>query len=94
MSSSPILPTATSTRGSRRCRGRTSLRRRDLFAKEIDRAPYNHEFHYWLAVAYAGLGDRERARKELVVALETSSTSNDRAMYAAKLDRIRSSRAP
>jgi Flp pilus assembly protein TadD len=67
---------------------------RDLFAKEIDRAPYNHEFHYWLAVAYVGLGDRERARKELVVALETSSTSNDRAMYAAKLDRIKSSRAP
>ena len=29
---------------------------RELFAREIDRAPYQHEFHYWLAVAYAGLG--------------------------------------
>jgi len=66
---------------------------RDLFAKEIDRAPYNPEFHYRLAVAYAGLGDRERAEKELVAARETSSTSSDRAMYAAKLDRIKSSRA-
>jgi Flp pilus assembly protein TadD len=66
---------------------------RDLFAREIDRAPYNHEFHYWLAVAHAGLGDRERARKELVTALETSSTTNDRAMYAAKLDRIKASQA-
>jgi Tfp pilus assembly protein PilF len=67
---------------------------RDLFVREIDRAPYRHEFHYWLAVAYAGLGDRERARKELVTAIETSTTLNDRDMYAAKLDRIKASRAP
>ena len=67
---------------------------RDLFAREVDRAPYNHEFHYWLAVAYAGLGDAERARKELGLALERSTSRKDRAMYAAKLDRIRSSRAP
>ena len=67
---------------------------RDLFAREIDRAPYHHEFHYWLAVAYAGLGDGERARKELVMALETSTSRDDRAMYAAKLDRLKSPRAP
>ena len=30
---------------------------RDLFAKEVDRAPYYHEFHFWLANAYFGLGD-------------------------------------
>jgi Flp pilus assembly protein TadD len=66
---------------------------RDLIAQEIARAPYHHEFHYWLAVAYAGLGDRDGARKELRVALEMSTTGRDRAMYAAKLDRIRASSA-
>jgi tetratricopeptide (TPR) repeat protein len=61
---------------------------RDLFAKEADRAPYNHEFRFWLAIAYVGLGDPEQARKELNVAIETSSTRKDRAVYAAKLERI------
>ena len=63
---------------------------RDLFAKEIDRAPYYHEFHYWLAVAYVGLGDSEHATKELEIALQTSTSRNNRAVYAAKLDRIKS----
>ena len=67
---------------------------RDLFVREIDRAPYHHEFHYWLAVAYAGMGDREGARKELATAIETSPTRNDRDLYAAKLDRIEAARLP
>ena len=67
---------------------------RDLFAQEIDRAPYHHEFHYWLAVAYAGLGDGEHARKELAIALATSTTPKDRALYSAKLDRIKTSAGP
>lgn len=62
---------------------------RDLFAKEVDRAPYYHEFHFWLANAYAGLGDVDRARRELALALEFSTTRRDHEMYAAKLDRIR-----
>ena len=37
----------------------------DLFAKEVARAPYNDEFHYWLAVADVGLGETESARWEL-----------------------------
>jgi Tfp pilus assembly protein PilF len=64
---------------------------KELLAQEIARAPYHHEFHYWLAVAYAGLGDGPHARKELEAALETSTKRNDRAMYAAKLDRIKAS---
>jgi Flp pilus assembly protein TadD len=81
-------------------RGLAAVRRsdfkaaRDLFAREIDRAPYQHEFHYWLAVAHAALGDGERARKELLIALETSTTRTDRALYAAKLDRIKSPPGP
>ena len=36
---------------------------RDLFAKEIARAHYHAESHYWLAVANVKLGDIEPARK-------------------------------
>jgi Tfp pilus assembly protein PilF len=64
---------------------------RDMFAKEVERAPYYHEFHFWLAMAYLGLGEVEQARKQLTIAMETSTTRRDQAVYAAKLDRIKSS---
>jgi Flp pilus assembly protein TadD len=63
---------------------------KDLFAKEVQRAPYYHEFHFWLAAAYIGLGDTERARAELALAIDTSTTRISRDIYAAKLDKIRS----
>jgi len=63
---------------------------RDLFAKEAGRAPYYHEFHFWLAAAYVGLGDSEQARDELSLAIEYSTTRNERDLYAAKLERITS----
>jgi len=63
---------------------------RDLFATEAGRAPYYHEFHFWLAAAYLGLGDSEQARKELRLAIEYSTTRNERDLYAAKLERITS----
>ena len=28
---------------------------KEMFAKEVDRAAYYHEFHFWLALAYVGL---------------------------------------
>jgi Tfp pilus assembly protein PilF len=62
---------------------------RDLFTKEVARAPYYHEFHFWLAVAYAGLGEIEQAKNHLIIAMETSTTRSDHALYAAKLDRIK-----
>ena len=63
---------------------------RDLFAREVDRAPYYDEFHFWLAVAYLGLGKTEQARKELGLAIEYAQTRKDHDLYAAKLDRIKS----
>lgn len=66
---------------------------RDLFAKEVDRAPYYHEFHFWLAIANLGLGDIEGARKQMTIAIETSTTRKDQALYAAKLDRLNSYRS-
>lgn len=64
---------------------------RDMFIREVNRAPYYHEFHFWLASAYAGLGQSEKARKELALAIEYSTTRGERDLYAAKLDRIKAS---
>ena len=63
---------------------------RDQFAREIAREPNNPEFHFWIAGAYNRLGDVERARKHLAIAVENSATRGDRDIYAAKLDRIKS----
>ena len=60
------------------------------FAKEVARADYNHEFHFWLGVAYFKLGDIERAQRQLLLALERSSARSDRDLYAAKLAWLRS----
>ncbi len=61
----------------------------DLFAREVSRAPYYHEFHFWLAAAYLGLGDKARAETQLSLAMDTSTTRHARDLYAAKLDRIK-----
>ena len=43
---------------------------KDLFAKEVDRDPYYHEFHFWLGVASLRLGNLAEARKHLSLAME------------------------
>jgi tetratricopeptide (TPR) repeat protein len=58
---------------------------RDLFAKEVARADYHAEFHYWLGLASFKLGDLDRATKHLALAREYSTTRGDRDLYAAKL---------
>ena len=60
------------------------------FAKEVDREAYYHEFHFWLAQAHFGLGEFAQARKQLALAMDSSTTPQDRNLYAAKLDRIKS----
>jgi len=78
-------------------RGMAALRKGDyklaqeMFTKEVERAPYYHEFHFWLAVALVGLGDRDLARQQLELAIEASPTRSDRDLYAAKLDKINAS---
>ena len=75
-------------------RGQTAMQEgnyklaRDMFTKEVDRAAYYHEFHFWLALADVGLGDMEGARKHMELALQNSTTRQDHDLYAAKLDRI------
>jgi Flp pilus assembly protein TadD len=63
---------------------------KSLFKKELSRAPDYHEFHFWLGLAHLRLGEIEAAQNELVRAKESSVTQKDFALYAAKLDRLKS----
>lgn len=58
---------------------------RQLFRKEVARAAYVPEFHFWLGLASYGLGDVTAARGEIAKALENSATVKDRELYGAKL---------
>jgi len=75
--------------------GRAALREgrlddaRRLFAKEVQRAPYHHEFEYWLAVTYAALNDPQQAALHLRKAMDVSTTRKDHDLYAGKLDRLK-----
>jgi Flp pilus assembly protein TadD len=75
--------------------GQAALRQGDAatarrwFAKEVARAPYQHEFHFWLAVAEYQLGDVAGARTQLSLALSTSTTRHNQQLYAAKLDQLK-----
>ncbi len=89
----PDPPFAFFYRGQEALRNGDYAAARDLFAREVARAPYYHEFHYWLALAYAELGDVKGVRKHLGQAMESSTTRGDQDLYAAKLDQIRSMRA-
>jgi Flp pilus assembly protein TadD len=63
---------------------------RDLFAREVARAGHSHEFHFWLAVASAQLGDLATARKHLALAVDNSTTRSQHEIYAGKLARLKS----
>lgn len=56
------------------------------FGKEVDRAAYYHEFHYWLARAHYALGEFDAAREQMALAVENTTTHKDHDLYAAKLD--------
>jgi tetratricopeptide (TPR) repeat protein len=58
---------------------------REYFRKELARAAYVPEFHFWLALADYGLGDVSGAKGEIAKALENSTTSKDKQIYSAKL---------
>ena len=65
---------------------------RDMFAREVSRAGDYHEFHFWLAVAHAGLGNLRQARAEMNQAIAASTSVQERDLYASKLARIKSYR--
>jgi tetratricopeptide (TPR) repeat protein len=71
--------------------GQLALRRgdarqaRDFFAREVARADYSSEFHYWLALAQYQLGEVDAAQRSLEKAESLSTSSSERDLYAAKL---------
>ncbi|MGE5170457.1 MAG: tetratricopeptide repeat protein [Rudaea sp.] len=85
----PMPPFAYFERGLAAMRAGDYRLARDMFAHEVERAAYYHEFRFWLALAYVGLGDMEQARANMSVALENGPTQGDRELYAAKLERLR-----
>ena len=68
------------------------VRARDLFAREVQRAAYYHEFHFWLAQANLRLGNVPQARRHMSLAEENSTTRREQAIYSAKLEQLRSLR--
>jgi Tfp pilus assembly protein PilF len=85
----PVAPFAYFERGITAMKAGDFRLARDMFTREVDRAAYYHEFRFWLALAYVGLGDMDQARANMAIAIENSPTSGDRELYAAKLARMR-----
>lgn len=67
---------------------------RDFFAKEVARADYLPELHYWLGVASSQLGEVDTARKHLRLAMTRSTKPGERDLYAAKLAWLNRHRQP
>jgi Tfp pilus assembly protein PilF len=62
---------------------------RELFSKEVRRAAYNAEFHFWLALTHLQLGAIADAQRHLGLALENSTTPKERMAYGSKLKQLR-----
>lgn len=63
---------------------------REMFAREVARADYSAEFHFWLGLANFRLGDVGQASKHLNLAQKNSTSRTDRDLYSAKLAWLRS----
>lgn len=76
-------------------RGMTALKEGDyaaarrLFEKELSQRPYDDQSHFQLAVTEFLLGDMQRARKQMELAMENSTTHKQHALYAAKLRHLK-----
>ena len=55
-----------------------------LFAREVKRSPYYHEFHFWLAIACLRLGEARTADLEMSRAIDTSTSASTTKLYSAK----------
>lgn len=86
----PVAPYHDYLLGMQALREGDYARAREDFAREVDRAGYNSEFRFWLGIANLELGDLAEARRQITMAMASSATSADRDLYAAKLDRLRS----
>ncbi len=62
---------------------------RNLFEREVKRAPYYDEFHFWLAATLLRLGEIRKAREQLALAADTSTRQDTRSLYNAKMAHLR-----
>jgi Tfp pilus assembly protein PilF len=85
----PFAPFHFFTLGSEALKAGDFKTARDMFQRELARDPYNHEFHFGLAVALARLGDLTESKRHLAIALDFSTTRREHDLYAAKLDRLK-----
>jgi Tfp pilus assembly protein PilF len=67
---------------------------KSLFAKEVKRAPYSDEFHFWLGVSMLRLGESKQAREQIALALENSVTKDGKSLYSAKLAHLKAQAPP
>ena len=65
-----------------------------LFLKEMRRDSHYDKFHASLALAHYALGEIGKAQTQMALALENSTTSADRALYAKMLGHLRAGEHP
>ena len=63
---------------------------RTLFAREVKRSPYYHEFHFWLGMAQMRLGEPRLARDSITLAIDSSTSEEAAKLYNGKLAYLRS----
>jgi Tfp pilus assembly protein PilF len=61
------------------------------FEREAQRDAFYHEVHFWLAAAYAGHGNARAAQRHMTLALENSTSNDQKTLYSHKLSLIRAS---
>ena len=63
----------------------------NLIKKEMQRDPYYHEFHLWLALSYMKIGNMSEAKEELLQARTNSITRTSFDFYTGKMERLNAS---
>jgi Tfp pilus assembly protein PilF len=84
----PVAPFAQLEAGREALQQGNPAAARDLFKRELRLQPFQHEVHFWLAQAYAALGERRAAAQHLALAAEYSPGPRAKNTYSAKLQRL------
>jgi Tfp pilus assembly protein PilF len=85
----PVPPFAYFNKGMTALQNGEAAKAKHFFEREVKRAPYYDEFHFWLAVAQLRLGETSEAKEQLALALDTSTRRDTRELYSAKLAHLR-----
>ncbi len=61
----------------------------EMYRKELKRIPYDHELHFAIALAELKQGEVPEAREHLTLAMRNSGSRDQRAIYASKLEHLK-----